>query len=65
MSQLPRVLPFIAGLFLTATNGQDALKILPQSYQLEFENPNVRVIRVSYAAHQRLPVHDHPRTPTI
>jgi hypothetical protein len=65
MSQLLRVLAFTSGVFLTAANGQDPLKILPQSYRLVFENSTVRVIRVSYAAHQRLPVHDHPRTPTI
>ncbi len=45
--------------------GQDPLRALPKNYQLAFENDVVRVIRVHYGAHEKLLVHDHPKTPTI
>lgn len=41
---------------------QDPLKILPNAYKLEFENDWVRVVRVHYAPHEKLPAHEH--TPT-
>jgi len=48
-----------------AAYGQDPLRTLPKNYQLAFENDVVRVIRVHYDAHGKLPVHDHPKTPII
>ena len=39
--------------------GQDPLKSLPQAYKLQFENDWVRVIRVHYAPHEKLPPHQH------
>ena len=50
---------------LAAVYGQDPLRTLPKNYQLAFENDVVRVIRVHYGAHEKLLVHDHPKTPTI
>ena len=41
---------------------QDPLKTLPNAYKLEFENEWVRVVRVHYAPHEKLPAHEH--TPT-
>jgi hypothetical protein len=41
---------------------QDPLKLLPDAYKLEFENDWVRVVRVHYAPHEKLPAHEH--TPT-
>jgi hypothetical protein len=41
---------------------QDPLKTLPHAYKLEFENEWVRVVRVRYAPHEKLPAHEH--TPT-
>ena len=38
---------------------QDPLKSLPQAYKLQFENDWVRVIRVHYAPHEKLPPHQH------
>jgi hypothetical protein len=43
---------------------QDPLKILPDSYRLDFENEWVRVVHVRYEAHATLPAHDHPKVPT-
>jgi phage host-nuclease inhibitor protein Gam len=37
----------------------DPLKVDPQDYKLEFENDQVRVIRVHMAAHRQVPMHEH------
>ena len=39
--------------------GQDPVKTLPDSYQLQFENDWVKVTKVHYAPHANIPVHDH------
>ena len=44
---------------------QNPLETLPQNYRLTFENEQVRVLRVNYGPHQKLPVHEHSRTPTV
>lgn len=41
------------------------LKLLRRNSTLVFENQAVRVIKVSYWPHEKLPVHDHAKTPTI
>jgi quercetin dioxygenase-like cupin family protein len=38
---------------------QDPLKVYPQGYKLEFENPQVRVVRVKVPAHAKIPLHEH------
>jgi hypothetical protein len=43
---------------------QDPVKTLPDSYRLDLENEWVRVVHVRYAAHAKLPLHDHPTVPT-
>jgi hypothetical protein len=43
---------------------QDPVKTLPDSYRLDLENEWVRVVHVRYAAHAKLPAHDHPTVPT-
>jgi phage host-nuclease inhibitor protein Gam len=43
----------------TADTRLDPLKIDPQDYKLEFENSQVRVIRVRMAAHHQVPLHEH------
>ncbi len=37
----------------------DPLKVDPQDYHLEFENSQVRVIRVRMASHRQVPTHEH------
>lgn len=41
---------------------QDPTKILPQAYRLQFENDWVKVTRVHYAPHEKLPAHQHTQT---
>ena len=43
----------------TATTALDPLKLSPKVYKLEFENSQVRVMRVRFAAHQAVPQHQH------
>ncbi|HWO01280.1 MAG TPA: hypothetical protein VNS63_18615 [Blastocatellia bacterium] len=41
---------------------QDPLKALPQAYKLQFENDWVKITRVHYAPHEKLPAHQHTQT---
>ena len=41
------------------TFAQDATKSLPDTYELQFENDIVRVVRIHYAAGVKLPLHTH------
>lgn len=41
---------------------QDPLKTLPQAYKLQLENEWVKVTRVHYAPHEKLPPHQHTLT---
>ncbi len=43
----------------TADSRLDPLKVDPQDYKLEFENSQVRVVRVRMAAHHQVPLHEH------
>lgn len=43
----------------TVVGAQDATSSLPQNYKREFENEYVRVTRVVYPAHAKLPGHAH------
>jgi hypothetical protein len=46
-----------------AAFAQDAVTVLPDSYSNQFENEWVRVVRVHYAPHARLPAHAHNARP--
>jgi quercetin dioxygenase-like cupin family protein len=41
------------------SNPLDPLKVDPKDYKLEFENAQVRVIRVKMAPHHKVPLHEH------
>jgi quercetin dioxygenase-like cupin family protein len=41
------------------TTALDPPKIDPKQYKIEFENDQVRVLRVRFAAHQGAPMHEH------
>ena len=41
------------------TSARDALKVNPRNVKIEFENESVRVLRCTYAANVREPVHEH------
>ena len=46
-----------------AVLAQDPTKAAPDAYKLQLENEWVKVLRVHYAPHSRVPVHDHSRHP--
>jgi hypothetical protein len=46
-------------LFTLTALAQDPLKVAPQAYKLEFENEWVKVMRVHYGPHEKIPAHDH------
>ena len=46
-------------LLVSVAVAQDPVKIAPDAYTLEFENDYVKVQRVHYAPHTKIPEHDH------
>lgn len=55
----------LAASFLAApTYAQDAVKILPNNYRLDFENEQVKVVHVLYPAKAKLAPHEHPKGST-
>ncbi|HZS07682.1 MAG TPA: hypothetical protein VFD58_22795 [Blastocatellia bacterium] len=49
-------------LLIAIASAQDPMKVAPQAYKLEFENEWVKVTRVHYAPHEKIPAHDHTET---
>jgi len=41
------------------TTALDPIKVDPEDYKVEFENSQVRVVRVKFRAHQGSPMHEH------
>lgn len=39
---------------------KDPLKVAPKNYKVEFENEQVRVVRVKFAPGETVPMHEHP-----
>ena len=57
----PFLLSFAAVLFLAVpAAAQDAVKADPAHHKVEFENDQVRVLRVTIAPGEKTPAHDHP-----
>jgi len=53
---------FFSAVFLwliVAAFAQDPFKVAPEAYQLQFENEWVKVTRVHYAPHEKIPAHYH------
>jgi quercetin dioxygenase-like cupin family protein len=38
----------------------DPVKVDPKHYKVEFENDEVRVLRITYGAHEKSVMHEHP-----
>ena len=54
---------FVASVFVLAARtamAQDPVKVDPKHYKVEFENDQVRVLRITYGPHEKSVVHDHP-----
>lgn len=39
---------------------QDAVVVDPKHYKVEFENDDVRVLRITYGPHEKSVMHEHP-----
>src|SRR5215213_5609363 len=59
------VVSVIAAVFVLslAVAAQDPTKVALESYKLQFQNEFVKILRVNYAPHAKVPVHDHSRFP--
>jgi len=44
---------------------QDAVKVDPKHYKVEFENAQVRVLRITYGPHEKSVMHEHPANVAI
>lgn len=43
-----------------AASAQDPVKVDPKHYKVEFENSQVRVLRINYGPHEKSVMHHHP-----
>ena len=54
----------VAAFFVVASvvpaKAQDAVKVDSKHYKVEFENDQVRVLRITYAPHEKSVMHGHP-----
>ena len=46
--------------FAAPAFAQDAVKADPKHYKVEFENDQVRVLRINYGPHEKSVMHEHP-----
>ena len=46
--------------FVPLVAAQDAVKADPKHYKVEFENDQVRVLRITYGPHEKSVMHEHP-----
>jgi len=64
-----RVLLAVAVAVLAASaapaKAQDAVKADPKHYKVEFENDQVRVLRITYGPHEKSVMHEHPANVAI
>ena len=62
MKQLLAILTvfFTVGLLSGNSYAQDAAKVDPEHYKVEFENEKVRVLRITYGPGDKSVMHSHP-----
>ena len=51
--------------FCSVVHGQDAVKVDSKHYTVEFENDDVRVLRVKYGPGEKSVMHQHPNAVAI
>ena len=56
---------FAVILFTTTGFAQDATKVDPKHYKVEFENDSVRVLRVTYGPNEKSIMHEHPNAVAV
>ncbi len=63
LTRLTMTALFVASVFVLAEKpamAQDPVKVDPKHYKVEFENDQVRVLRITYGPHEKSVMHDHP-----
>ncbi|OFW29262.1 MAG: hypothetical protein A3J28_08575 [Acidobacteria bacterium RIFCSPLOWO2_12_FULL_60_22] len=50
----------LLSLAISAALAQDPVKVDPKHYKVEFENAQVRIMRVIRGPHEKSPLHEHP-----
>ena len=56
---------FVLALAVPSALAQDPVKVDPKHYSVEFENAQVRVLRVKYGPHEKSVMHRHPNSVAI
>ncbi|MDT5270555.1 MAG: hypothetical protein QOH49_2741 [Acidobacteriota bacterium] len=59
------MLAFVLAQILLLAPAQAPTAAVERAYRTEFENARVRVTRVRYEPHEKLPTHGHPANPTV
>jgi len=54
------LLAALVSLVASQALAQDAVTVDPKHYKVEFENDQVRVLRIHYGPHEKSVMHDHP-----
>ncbi len=52
-------------LAVSTAMAQDPVKVEPKHYKVEFENAQVRVLRINYGPHEKSVMHDHPASVVV
>src|SRR4030095_17078580 len=61
MKHITALLAVLAfALLPTGARAQDPVKLAPKHYKVEFENDQVRVLRIHYGVGEKSVMHDHP-----
>src|SRR5436309_1717745 len=55
----------VFALTTTAVRAQDPVKVAEKNYKVEFENDQVRVLRIQYAPGDKTPMHSHPNSVAV
>jgi quercetin dioxygenase-like cupin family protein len=59
------ILGTTAFLIASTVTAQDAAKLDPKHYKVEFENDQVRVLRITYGPHEKSVMHSHPASVAV
>lgn len=51
---------FVLGAAAVPAKAQDPVKVDAKHYKVEFENDQVRVLRITYGPHEKSVMHEHP-----
>lgn len=59
------ILVALVCLGVSTASAQDPVKVDPQHHKVEFENAQVRVLRVSIGPHEKTATHEHPNSVVV